>query len=356
MSNTQPKALRFTKKPVTITASQWFKSGDHPAVRVISDSDDLYFTGMGGTTLIEREKFGVIGTLESPNHLVTPGDWIITGVQGEHYPCKPDIFEATYESEQASRRSQTAPQGWKPVQIELLERIQESLGSFLSDQGWSQSDLDTADALGGLLATVPELPAQPGWCDGCSPDNCPGCGIAASNDHHHTRKDQLGEGEKAEQTLNFATKPVGAFVRSRFGDKVTFHRDCADKAQLLAILDENLSGGPYSAEYAYTESQVRAILVNDRVARALHEAPMKERVTVPADASSVVLPEPSAWMLGYQTMVGDVGWKLSFSQSGAGICQRLKGEEYEKRLYTEQQVRALLAAQTCNKRGLDNEC
>lgn len=26
-----------------------------------------------------------------------PGDWIITGVQGEQYPCKPDIFEATYE-------------------------------------------------------------------------------------------------------------------------------------------------------------------------------------------------------------------------------------------------------------------
>ena len=26
-----------------------------------------------------------------------PGDWIITGVHGERYPCKPDIFEATYE-------------------------------------------------------------------------------------------------------------------------------------------------------------------------------------------------------------------------------------------------------------------
>ena len=26
-----------------------------------------------------------------------PGDWIITGVQGERYPCKPDIFELTYE-------------------------------------------------------------------------------------------------------------------------------------------------------------------------------------------------------------------------------------------------------------------
>ncbi|QXW17468.1 hypothetical protein KXJ72_11515 [Comamonas aquatica] len=36
--------------------------------------------------------------------------------------------------------------------VELLERIQESLGSFVSDQGWSQSDMDTADALDGLLA------------------------------------------------------------------------------------------------------------------------------------------------------------------------------------------------------------
>mgnify|MGYP003599080275 CR=1 FL=1 len=44
------------------------------------------------------------------------------------------------------------PQGWKLVPVELLERIQESLGSFVSDQGWSQSDIDTADALDGLLA------------------------------------------------------------------------------------------------------------------------------------------------------------------------------------------------------------
>lgn len=40
---------------------------------------------------------GVIDTLEGP-HIVSPGDWIITGVKGEKYPCKPDIFEATYES------------------------------------------------------------------------------------------------------------------------------------------------------------------------------------------------------------------------------------------------------------------
>jgi hypothetical protein len=42
---------------------------------------------------------GWIDTLEG-GHIVCPGDWIITGVVGELYPCKPDIFEATYEVEE----------------------------------------------------------------------------------------------------------------------------------------------------------------------------------------------------------------------------------------------------------------
>ena len=37
-----------------------------------------------------------IDTLEGRMH-ASPGDWIITGVNGEQYPCKPDIFEKTYE-------------------------------------------------------------------------------------------------------------------------------------------------------------------------------------------------------------------------------------------------------------------
>lgn len=37
-----------------------------------------------------------IETLEGMMH-AEPGDWIITGVNGERYPCKPDIFEKTYE-------------------------------------------------------------------------------------------------------------------------------------------------------------------------------------------------------------------------------------------------------------------
>ena len=43
-----------------------------------------------------------IGTLEDGvhlkvKHIATEGDWIIRGVQGEYYACKPDIFESTYE-------------------------------------------------------------------------------------------------------------------------------------------------------------------------------------------------------------------------------------------------------------------
>lgn len=71
--------MKFRKKPVVIEATQWFKDGDHPAVRPSVDG------------------YGAIDTLEGC-HTVTPGDWVITGVAGEHYPCKPDIFAATYEA------------------------------------------------------------------------------------------------------------------------------------------------------------------------------------------------------------------------------------------------------------------
>ena len=72
---------QYRKKPVVIEATQWFKMGDHPAV--------LESMGNWGP-------YPYIDTLEGPM-LVAEGDWIITGVKGEFYPCKPDIFEMTYE-------------------------------------------------------------------------------------------------------------------------------------------------------------------------------------------------------------------------------------------------------------------
>lgn len=78
----------YRKRPVIIEATQWFKHGDHPKV--------MKHPAPGISGYSYSDEMGWIETLEGW-HLVIPGDWIITGVKGEHYPCKPDIFEMTYE-------------------------------------------------------------------------------------------------------------------------------------------------------------------------------------------------------------------------------------------------------------------
>lgn len=81
--------MKYRKKPVVIEAEQWFEQGDHKEVIPIPDKYKDFLPVQEGAT-------GYIDTLEG-GHFVTAGDWIIKGVQGEYYPCKPDIFEATYE-------------------------------------------------------------------------------------------------------------------------------------------------------------------------------------------------------------------------------------------------------------------
>jgi len=108
---------KYRKKPVIIEAVQWFKNGDH-----LEDNVFRPFEDTGKIPVIAREgeivryyrhpnldgknvcskcgitmhNHGWIDTLED-GHNVCPGDWIIKGVKSEYYPCKPDIFELTYE-------------------------------------------------------------------------------------------------------------------------------------------------------------------------------------------------------------------------------------------------------------------
>jgi hypothetical protein len=70
--------MKFRKKPIIIEAEQWFKG---------KEIDGVIDAG-------NWKPF--IETLEG-NMLVAEGDWIITGISGEKYPCKADIFEKTYE-------------------------------------------------------------------------------------------------------------------------------------------------------------------------------------------------------------------------------------------------------------------
>lgn len=100
---------RYRKKPIVIEATRWFKNGDHPEDGSKGEGKVVrYFRrpDIKGTIFCkECLKKGIHspmmdhGWIDTPEggHIVCPGDWIITGVQGEHYPCKPDIFEKTYE-------------------------------------------------------------------------------------------------------------------------------------------------------------------------------------------------------------------------------------------------------------------
>lgn len=83
--------MKFRKKPVVIEAVQWFKHGDCSVVI----KRHMHHGACKQCGKMPREH-GWVDTLEG-GHIVCPGDWIITGVKGESYPCKPDIFELTYE-------------------------------------------------------------------------------------------------------------------------------------------------------------------------------------------------------------------------------------------------------------------
>ena len=78
---------RFRKKPVFIDAIQWV--GDN--------FDEIYnFVGGSSEKPYLEDSLVVIHTLEG-DHTANEGDWIIKGVQGEFYPCKPNIFDQTYD-------------------------------------------------------------------------------------------------------------------------------------------------------------------------------------------------------------------------------------------------------------------
>lgn len=84
----------FTKKPVTIEARQ--ATGYPESNRDIIDWARGSATPAYMDTHPERGACLSINTLEGA-HWVSPGDWVIKGVKGEFYPCKPDIFALTYD-------------------------------------------------------------------------------------------------------------------------------------------------------------------------------------------------------------------------------------------------------------------
>jgi hypothetical protein len=88
---------QYRKKPVIIEAIQYNNLNREEIEKFVGkklhqelETETAYLAGKGSP------KFSlIIETLEG-NHKAMPNDYIIKGIKGEFYPCKPDIFEATY--------------------------------------------------------------------------------------------------------------------------------------------------------------------------------------------------------------------------------------------------------------------
>lgn len=83
---------KYRKKPVVIEAEQfiiWNKNEIPPFIKLHDVTFPVYKNEKGNPYII-------VPTLEG-QHIASDLDWIIKGVAGELYPCKPDIFERTYE-------------------------------------------------------------------------------------------------------------------------------------------------------------------------------------------------------------------------------------------------------------------
>lgn len=83
---------KFRKKPVVIEAHRLPFVGETPSAAFM----EFLERAPDDVIVSDYDEGLAISTLEGVMR-ADPGDWIIKGVKGEFYPCKPDIFEATYE-------------------------------------------------------------------------------------------------------------------------------------------------------------------------------------------------------------------------------------------------------------------
>ena len=87
--------MKYRKKPVVIEAFKWtgdIEQTENPEWCILKiKCGDIYFTNEG-TVACEMKITTLEGIMTAQR-----GDWIIQGIKGECYPCKPDIFQATYE-------------------------------------------------------------------------------------------------------------------------------------------------------------------------------------------------------------------------------------------------------------------
>lgn len=83
--------MKYRKKPVVIDAIQWTGDNANECVEFLGKS-------FGGFPEKYQDADDILVLTLEGSHIASLGDYLIRGIKGEHYPCKPDIFAATYEA------------------------------------------------------------------------------------------------------------------------------------------------------------------------------------------------------------------------------------------------------------------
>lgn len=88
---------RFRKKPVEVDAIQWTGENILAITEFMRPQEPVYVNNLSHMKFTNADDLVGIQTLEGLM-VASKGDWIIRGIAGELYPCKPDIFAATYDA------------------------------------------------------------------------------------------------------------------------------------------------------------------------------------------------------------------------------------------------------------------
>ena len=117
--------MKFVKKKVVIEAVHW--DGNK-----VSETPEWILEALNSGVLVYFGGKVQVRTLEGVM-TASPGDYIIRGVDGELYPCKPDIFEKTYEKVEEGKESENLDFG------EVIEILKQ--GGLVRRKGWNGKGL-----------------------------------------------------------------------------------------------------------------------------------------------------------------------------------------------------------------------
>lgn len=125
--------MLFRKKPVVIEAIRWTGTNLREIINFTGRHQSIvHWKWEAYEDLVEKEGLKIF-TLEGPL-MASVGDWIIKGVRGEFYPCKPDIFAATYEAATAAPATCNEPLQVRTVNDPLTVAPSQAAADVLAER------------------------------------------------------------------------------------------------------------------------------------------------------------------------------------------------------------------------------